>query len=178
MASRFVFKFASKRPTTFSAIVFSVLFTSSLFTFVIAFSGSLFASESRNKVEELFIWKISDELKLSVPEEKSLSDLIRGLNERRTHVNEGLQEALKKMSSAQTVGEREKILVEHRKLLKSYSDLSLEEADRVQKLFGAEKATRYFVLKNDLTNRLKSMLASPEPKAAQKLGPPKVIEEN
>jgi hypothetical protein len=145
---------------------------------ILYFSVSLFASETRNKVEELFIWKISDELKLSVPEEKSLAELIRTLNQRRTRVNEDLQETLKKMSSAQSSSEREKTLAEHRKLLKSYSDLSIEEADRVQKIFGTEKASRYFVLKNDLTNRLKTMLAAPETKTAEKLGPPKIIEEN
>jgi hypothetical protein len=145
---------------------------------IILFSSSLLASETRNKVEELFIWKISDELKLSVAEEKSLAEMIRTFNQRRARVNEDLQETLRKMSSAQSATDREKTLAEHRKHLKSYSDLSIEEADRVQKIFGTEKASRYFVLKNDLTNRLKTMLAAPEPKTAEKLGPPKIIEEN
>ncbi len=145
--------------------------------FIALISTPAFAVEARNKVEELFIWKISDELKLSVPEEKNFSDFVRGLNQRRAQVNNDLQESLKKMSTSANPKEREKALSEHRKLLKSYSDLSIEEVDRIQKLLGTEKAAQYFVLKNDLTNRLKAMLAMPEKKPTEKLGPPKVIEE-
>ncbi len=140
-------------------------------------AGAALAIDSRNKVEELFIWKISDELKLTVPEEKNLSDLLRGLNQRRVKINEDLQATLKKMSTATQSKDREKILIEHRRLLKSYSDLSIEEADRIQKMLGNDKAVQYFVLKNDLTNRLKTMLASPEKKSTEPMAPPKVIEE-
>jgi hypothetical protein len=80
------------------------------------------------------------------------------------------------MAATTNQKERDKALAEHRKLLKAYSDLSIEEVDRIQKMLGSEKAAQYFVLKNDLTNRLKSMLATPEKKPGQKLGPPKVIE--
>lgn len=146
-------------------ILFLILITASI-------SGAV---ETRNKVEELFIWKISDELKLTVPEEKKLADYVRDLNRRRFRVNEDIQLTLKKLSSNK---DREKILSEHRKLLKSYSDLSIEEADRIQKILGVDKAAQYFVLKNDLTNRLKSMLATPDKKNAEPLAPPKVIEEN
>jgi len=144
--------------------------------YFLSLSTAVGAVESRNKVEELFIWKISDELKLSVPDEKSLSDFLRGLNQRRAQVNEDLQTSLKKMAETTNPKDRDKVLAEHRKLLKAYSDLSIEEVDRIPKMLGSEKAVQYFVLKNDLTNRLKSMLATPEKKPAQKLGPPKVIE--
>lgn len=156
-----------------------LLIVKSLFIFscLFVFSSAVGAVDARNKVEELFIWKISDELKLSVPDEKSLADLLRGLNQRRAKVNEDLQATIKKMAEARTPKEREKILAEHKKLLKVYADLSIEEVDRIQKMLGSEKATQYFVLKNDLTNRLKSMLAAPDKKPAEKLGPPKIIEE-
>jgi len=147
------------------------------FIILLTMSSSALAVESRNKVEELFIWKISDELKLSVPEEKNLSEFVRMLNQRRLQVNEELQNSLKKMSDSASIKEREKALSEHRKLLKSYSDLSIEEIDRIQKMLGTEKAAQYFVLKNDLTNRLKAMLAMPDKKTGEKLAPPKVIEE-
>lgn len=136
------------------------------------------AIEPKNRVEELFIWKISDEMKLSVPEEKAFSDLIRALNQKRHAANESLQISIKKMNDAKTLKEKEKLLSEHRRYLKSYNDISVEEVDRIEKLFGTERATRYFVLKNDLTNRLKTLLAAPEkPASPEKLAPPKIIEE-
>lgn len=142
------------------------------------FSLNLSAVESKSRVEELFIWKISDEMKLSVPEEKNFSDLIRSLNQRRQATNEELQLTIKKMSETKNIKDQEKLLATHRKLLKQYNDLTIEETDRIEKMFGTERAARYFVLKNDLTNRLKSVLAAPEKSSSDgKLQPPKIIEE-
>lgn len=135
--------------------------------------------DARNRVEELFIWKVSDELKLSVPEEKSFSEMIKGLNQRRSLVNENLQDILKQLAESKTTKDKERLLLEQKRLFRSYNDLSLEEAERIQKLFGIDRAAQYFVIKNDLTNRLKTVLASPDKPtqaaAPAKLGPPKVI---
>jgi predicted membrane chloride channel (bestrophin family) len=128
-------------------------------------------------VEELFIWKISDEMKLSVPDEKAFSDFIRKMNQKKSECNDDIQNVLKKLSEAKDLKEKEKLLKEHRKALKVYNDLTLEEVDQMQKIFGSEKAAQYFVLKNDLTNKLKSMLASPEKAAKTPLPPPRIIEE-
>lgn len=135
------------------------------------------AVESRNRVEELFIWKISDEMKLSVPDEKAFSDLFRKMNQKKAESNEEIQSILKKLSESKDLKDKEKLLKEHRKALKAYNDLTMEEVDQIQKLFGSEKAAQYFVLKNDLTNKLKSMLASPEKAAKTPLPPPRIIEE-
>lgn len=152
--------------------------------FLFQISNAAGADDSKNRVEELFIWKISDELKLSVPEEKSFSLMIKTLNERRARVNGDLQDILKRLSESKTTKEKEKLLAEQKRLLRSYNELSLEEADKVQKLFGTDRAAQYFVLKNDLTNRLKTALISSDkgtntvPSVAPtKLGPPQVIEE-
>ncbi len=136
------------------------------------------AAEARNRVEELFIWKISDELKLSVPEEKSFSSLIRELNSRRSNLNDQLQKNLKKMSLPGSTKEKEKILNVQRKLIKIYNDLSIEELDKIQKLFGSQRTAEYLVMKNDLTSKVKNLLASPEKQPLEdKLPPPQVIEE-
>jgi hypothetical protein len=75
-------------------------------------------------------------------------------------------------------------LAEQKRLLRSYNDLSLEEADQIQKILGVNKAAQYFVLKNELTNKLKTVLLSPENskatekiEKAEKLAPPVIIEE-
>lgn len=133
--------------------------------------------ESRNRVEELLIWKLSDEMKLSVADEKKLSDFIRSLNKKRAEANDEVQLVLKKMAQSKDAKEKEKLLKEHRRALKVYSDLALEEADQMQKGFGSEKAVQYFVLKNDLTNRLKSLVAVPDKSREGVLPPPQVIEQ-
>jgi Skp family chaperone for outer membrane proteins len=151
-----------------------------IFSLLISFSFFLpahAAVESRNRIEELFIWKISDEMKLSVPDEKSLTDLIRNLNKKRADANDKLQNTLKALSEAKESKEKERLLKEHRKALKAYNDLSLEEADQIQKIFDVNRAAQYFVLKGELTNKLKTLLASPEKSSQAPLPPPQVIEE-
>lgn len=135
-------------------------------------------------MEELFIWKVSDELKLSVPQEKSFSKIIQTLNERRAQVNDNLQDVIRQLAESKTIKEKEKLLTEQKRLLRSYNELSLEEAEKVQKLFGIDRTAQYFVLKNDLTNRLKTALMTSDksssaapPETPPKLGPPQVIEE-
>ena len=109
--------------------------------------------------------------------------MIKTLNERRSRVNDDLQNILKRLSDSKTTREKEKLLAEQKRLLRSYNELSLEEAEKVQKLFGIDRTAHYFVLKNDLTNRLKTALISSDkgavaaPIVQVKLGPPTVIEE-
>ncbi len=148
-------------------------------------------SSSKNRVEELFIWKISDELSLSVPEEKSFSKLVRELNLKRNQTNEKIQANLKSLAASANPKEQEKLLNEQKKLLKSYGEIPVEEIDKVQKMFGPKKATHYFVLKNEMASKLKLAFSSPDrlsnngtevmpSEAAQvkmKLPPPQVFEE-
>jgi len=155
-----------------------------LLVFLLLLPAVGLATASKNRVEELFIWKISDELKLSIPEEKKVSDLIRKLNEKKSKSGDDIQENLKRLAEAKALKDKEKLLAEQKRLLRSYNDLSLEEADQIQKILGVNKAAQYFVLKNELTNKLKTVLLSPENskatekiEKAEKLAPPLIIEE-
>ena len=40
-------------------------------------SVSSIAAESRNRIEELFLWKMSEDLRLTVSEEKSFSEFLK-----------------------------------------------------------------------------------------------------
>ena len=77
------------------------------FVLVIAFyliqPRAVFAAESsdkRNQLEELFIWKLSDELKLSPVEEKKFTDIVKNLNKKKADLNHSLSEAIDKMKQA------------------------------------------------------------------------------
>jgi hypothetical protein len=156
-------------------------------------SLSTHAEESRppnHKFEDLFIWKVSDELKLSVPEEKSFSDLIRSLNQKKASLSDQIQDTLKKIAAGGTAPEMatgkssvhkksmDKILNEYRSELKALNNLNVEEIDQVKKILGSEKAAQYLVLKNDLANQLRSkLLNSDADKSKTDLPTPKIIEE-
>lgn len=144
-----------------------------------AFSVAL-AAEKRNQLEELLIWKMADELKLSTSEEKKFSELIRDINKRKSQFNQELLNSVEKMSKASTNKSKDEELTRYRKSLQSYSRMSEEEFDKLNLLLGTDRMVQYLQIKQDLTNRIKTMLTSPETAPAKTTKPlpaPKLIEE-
>lgn len=154
-------------------ILVSLFFISSL----VSLPPQARAAEKRNQLEELLIWKMSDELKLNTGEEKKFTETIRSLNARKAELNLALQVSIEKMGKADTKA-KEAELLHYRKTLVGYNRLSEEEFDRLKPLLGADRFVQYLLIKQDLTNRIKSMLANPEAaKPKSSLPQPKVIEE-
>lgn len=154
-----------------------ILLISVLFFSQLALAESA-APPNRNRMEELFLWKVSEDLKLSVSEDKALSDFVKDLNKRRNSANEAVQTTLKKIAEASDAKSSEKALADYKKKIKSYNDLSIEEIDRMKKILGPQRASKYFTIKNDLSNRIKTLLAAPDkPDDKVDLSAPKVIVE-
>ncbi|WP_295901174.1 hypothetical protein [uncultured Bdellovibrio sp.] len=143
------------------------------------FSFVASAAEKRNQLEELLIWKMSDELKLTPVEEKKFTDIVQGLNKKKSELNQSLQASIEKMSKADTAKAKEEELGHYRKALQNYGRLSEEEFDKLKPLLGAQRMVQYLQIKQDLTNRIKTMLANPETQKGPKpsLPQPKLIEE-
>ncbi|KYG69769.1 hypothetical protein AZI87_10260 [Bdellovibrio bacteriovorus] len=154
-----------------------------LFTISVLFSTSLVsaasAAEKRNQLEELLIWKMSDELKLTPVEEKKFTDIVKSLNQKKADLNHELQASVEKMQKATSAKFKEDELSKYRKTLQSYGRVGEEEFDKLKPLLGSERMAQYLVIKQDLTNRIKSMLANPESngKGSKSLPSPKLIEE-
>lgn len=151
-----------------------------LFFLVVLFllSNIAFAVEKRSQLEELIIWKMSDELKLTAQEEKKFTDIIRQINDKKSAVNVALKESLVKLKKAQGK-EQEKELRLYRQILVDYNNLSLYEFDSLKPLLGVERMIKYVDLKQDLIERIKTMLMTPDSSTQKKnkLPEPKVIEE-
>lgn len=132
------------------------------------------------RLEELFIWKLSDELKLSPAEEKRFSDLVRELNTQKAERHQKMDDDLKKFQSA--IGEKDRAAAfnEYRKSLQSYQATSVDEIDRVKTLLGLERLAKYVEVKQDLASKVKSLLLDRSDKKeepAKPLPPPKIIEQ-
>ncbi len=137
-------------------------------------------SEKRNQLEEFYIWKLSDEMKLSPAEEKKFAELVKSLNEKKSQLNEKMQISIEKISKLTETKKRDNELVSYRKTLQEYNRISEEEFDKIKNLLGVDKTAQYLQIKQDLTKKIKSMLANPESsgKSEKKnLPAPKVIEE-
>lgn len=147
-------------------------------------SNSLVESAERNsasgkhssRLEELFIWKISEELKLTPDDEPRFAKIIRSLNTQRRKATDDMEQAVQKLQSAKTKAETEKALALHRKALAAYQESQLDELDRLKKLMGPEKLARYLIVKNQINEQLKTLLSSPAPVETPS-STPQVIEE-
>lgn len=161
------------------------------------------ASEIETKktyIEDIFIWRMSDELKLTANEEKKFSEIQKTLNKKKAELNKEIQEATQsfgEISSAEaeatansavsapssTVGLQslDAKLKKLRRNIKDYNQISLDEFDAMKKLLGTKRFSSYLQIKSDLTSKVKSLLSEdknvekPKDLMAPKLPPPTII---
>lgn len=144
----------------------------------------------RGRLMELFIWKTSEELKLPTETETKFGEKVRSLNEKRKANGERLERAIKKLDDALKVpaaaGKTNKAveaaLTEYRNTLKELHQIQNDEISQMRAILGPEKLAKYLVVKNEISEKLKSFLSRPEgapapAKDAKPLAAPKVIEE-
>ena len=144
---------------------------------VILFFGQL-SFAAKNKVEELFIWKMSDDLSLTYEQEKKFAEIVKQLNEKKAKISQDLETKLNTLKTAKDAKARDSALADYRKTLAQYGTLSVEEIDLMTKAFGNEKAAQYLYLKAEFTQKLKQIISNGEAeKPKTKLPPPTVIQE-
>jgi len=135
------------------------------------------AETKKTHLEDIFIWKISDELKLTVLEEKKFTEINRALNKKKSELNKKIQQSAQELSTISV----ESALSKHKKLIQDYNKLSIAEFDSMKKLLGTKKFIRYLKIKHELTSKIKSILASDKSmddnieRKSKSLPPPKVI---
>ena len=149
-----------------------------VFALVCAASHALTEQEiKKTQLEDIFIWKISDELKLTVQQEKAFTELSKSLNRKKSEINRLIQESIQSLE----IGNKETNLQKYRRLMSDYNQLSLKEFDSFKKLLGVQKYTEYIRIKNELNTKVKSILIGEKPVERKeplvKLPPPKIIVE-
>ena len=131
-----------------------------LFLVFISVNGHSEATK-KNQVEDIFIWKISDELQLSAKEEKAFGDIHRSLNKKKSELNEQikiLQIDIKQKKTKLSALEQEKLIKKNKNLLLQLNQVNIEEFDSTKKILGAEKFLEYLFLKQELNSKFKSMI--------------------
>lgn len=149
----------------------------------ILFGSPAFAQSAptpkKNSVEDIFIWKVSDELNLTATEEKKFADIHRDLNKQKMQLAAKLQKLsfqskenpqLPKVKAAE-------IIKDYKKTLISYNNLSLQELDQMKSLLGDKKFLDYLSIKQDINMKLKSLVLEESKAKPVKLPPPQIIEE-
>lgn len=134
----------------------------------------------KSYLEDIFIWKMSDELKLTAKEEKEFTTINKELNRKKSELNKEIQKSIQALSDK----DAELELKNYRKLVNDYNQIATKEFDTLKKLLGTKKFIQYLKIKNDLTTKVKSVLIGERPAERRDaplpippLPPPKVIVE-
>ena len=145
-------------------------------------SQEVLVAREKRRLEELFIWKMSEELKLPVETETSFAEAIRSLNREKAKANLDVAEALIAIDKAQN-GDRLKSKVDiakavsrYEKAWRAYGALPIREVARMRTILGNERLGRYLVAKSMMAEKLKALSArealeaepSPAPDAKSK----------
>ena len=141
------------------------------------FAASNEVETRKTHIEDIFIWKMSDELKLSAAEEKQFTEISHQLNKKKLELNKKIQDLVQSLNEKSN----ETNLKEYKKLLQEYNQVSITEYEQIKKIFGVKKFISYLKIKNELNSKMKSILAGDKPdkkEASDKALPqPKVIVE-
>ena len=158
---------------------FTVLLIPIFFLSLPSFAESA-PTPKKNSVEDIFIWKVSDELKLSATEEKKFADIHRDLNKQKMQLAAQLQKlSFQSKENPQLPKSRATVIIkDYKKTLMAYNNLSVQELDKMKALLGDIKFLDYLAIKQDINLKLKSLVLGEDskPKPA-KLPPPQIIEE-
>ena len=153
-----------------------------LVIFLLIYSTKSYSSNEfelkKTYLEDIFIWKMSDELKLSAVEERQFTDINKLLNKKKSVINRKIQDSIQKLAETDS----EAILKNHKTLIQEYNQIAIAEFDLIKKLLGTKRFVRYLKIKSELTTKVKSILIGEknidkDESKEKQLPPPKVIVE-
>lgn len=121
----------------------------------------LVAADANNKVEELFIWKISEELKLNPAEEKQFSENFKNLNQRKLVLNTEIQAQVQNATGLKTEKQHKEFLENYKKNLGKMHRISQDEISSMSKIFGIPRTVQYLQVKQELSSKVKTLLTQP-----------------
>lgn len=150
-----------------------ITYLSLLFFSISAYSFNNEVEIKKTYLEDIFIWKMSDELKLTVNEEKQFTEINKSLNKKKAEINKKIQHSIQSLNE----DDSERALANYKKLIHEYNQLSINEFESIKKLLGRRKFINYLKIKSELTTKVKSFLIGEKSadRDEKKLPPPKVI---
>lgn len=120
-------------------------------------------AKEKNRLEEAFIMKMVEELKLGAEMQKNFAGAIRTLNREKAKANTAIADALIDIDKAQNGDRRnakketESAVKKYEVAWRNYGDLPIREISRLRKILGIEKLARYLVLKSQVTEKITAL---------------------
>lgn len=127
-------------------------------------SQETLVDRERRRLEELFIWKMSEELKLPLEKEKPFADTMRSLNREKAKASLEVTKSLEALNRAQALSDPtksraavEKAVKAYEKAVRAYGQLPIREVARMRGLLGSERLGRYLVAKAQMAEKLMAL---------------------
>lgn len=129
-------------------------------------SQETLVDRERRRLEELFIWKMSEELKLPLEKEKPFAEAMRSLNREKAKANFEVTKSLDAITKAQALADPaksrlavEKAVKTYEKAVRSYGQLPIREVTKMRALLGADRLGRYLTAKAQMAEKLLALSA-------------------
>lgn len=159
-------------------------------TLTLSFSTARAQEEGREKMrtrlEQLFIWRVSDKLQLTPDEETKFTNAYKKLSEDRSAATHKMEDIATKLSEAPKDDKkaRAKLLNEYIMANKKYVELQENEMPVMKKIFSSDQLVDYVLLKREMFHKFREALGSAKstatadtPESKPKLKDPEVIQE-
>lgn len=177
----------SKFKLSYLNVIFSFILSFTVFWPNWSFANTETLPPKKNQVEDIFIWKMSDELRLTVTEEKKFSEIHKSLNQKKIGLQSELAALSYELRKKPQMSNKD-VTATVKKLKKTtldYSQLSNIELTEMLSLLGERRFLEYVAIKQDISSKLKNLLVGEDANklktsvssTAKSLSPPQIIEE-
>lgn len=117
------------------------------------------SEKMRQRLEQLFVWRVSDRLQLSTQEENRFSGEFKKLSDEKMKLSQDLDSLLDQMEAAKDDKKKSSdLLREYGVTLKKYTQSQNKELEVMEHLLGPRKMVQYVLLKREMTQKFKDVL--------------------
>ena len=118
------------------------------------------SEKMKQRLEQLFIWRVSDRLQLTPAEESKFTDEFHKLSEERAKLSQDLDVTLDQIDKEKDNSDKtSKLLADYTSELKKYNSMQGKEMDAMSHLFGTKKMVQYVLLKREMTQKFRDVLS-------------------
>lgn len=145
---------------------------------IILFTPVFLQAQQMDRFQELFIWKMSEALKLDAEKEEAFTAAVRSLNDKKIRAMQEVDKTLSKMKEVKNESSAKVQINKYREALRTYQNVSQEELEILSRIFNYSQLARYLTIKTEIMKRLQEKILDPSAVESKKeIGPrkPKII---
>ncbi len=119
------------------------------------------AEKAKSRLEELFLWKISDSLELNATEEESFRNQFKLLSDKKNKAAQEMDRLTAELEGQTDLAKISRSLKGYNDQLMEYNSVQAEEIKVMRRVLGDRRFSQYLILKRDLNQKFKNLLSTP-----------------